>query len=42
LGRYISWQMVKAYMQRNTIPLQMLPGKSSDEIFKQANYKPRK
>ena len=42
LGRYMGWQMVKAYMQRNTIPLQMLPGKSSDEIFKQANYKPRK
>ena len=42
LGRYIGWQMVKAYMQRNNIPLQLLPEKSSEEIFKQANYKPRK
>ena len=42
LGRYIGWQIVKSYMQRNNIPLQMLPEKSSDEIFKQANYKPRK
>ncbi|RXG25347.1 protein involved in gliding motility GldB [Leeuwenhoekiella polynyae] len=42
LGRYIGWQIVKSYMQRNNIPLQMLPDKTSDEIFKQANYKPRK
>ena len=42
LGRYIGWQIVKSYMNRNNIPLQMLPGKTSDEIFKQANYKPRK
>lgn len=42
LGRYIGWQIIKSYMQRNNIPLQMLPEKSSDEIFKQANYKPRK
>ncbi|WP_223248787.1 gliding motility lipoprotein GldB [Leeuwenhoekiella nanhaiensis] len=42
LGRYIGWQIVKAYMERNNIPLQMLPAKSADEIFKEANYKPRR
>ncbi|MCC4214123.1 gliding motility lipoprotein GldB [Leeuwenhoekiella parthenopeia] len=42
LGRYIGWQIVKAYMDRNNIPLQMLPAKSADEIFKEANYKPRR
>ena len=42
LGRYIGWQIVKSYMERNNIPLQMLPAKSADEIFKEANYKPRR
>ena len=42
LGRYMGWQIVKAYMDHNNIPLQMLPGKTTDEIFKEANYKPRK
>ncbi len=42
LGRYIGWQIVKAFMERNNIPLQMLPAKTADEIFKQANYKPRR
>ena len=41
LGRYIGWQIVKRYMERNTIPLQMLPEKNTDEIFEKANYKPR-
>ncbi len=42
LGRYIGWQIVSSYMERNNIPLQMLPGKSTEEIFQNANYKPRK
>ena len=42
LGRYIGWQIVKSYMERNNVPLQMLPGKTNDEIFKEANYKPRR
>lgn len=42
LGLYIGWQIVKSYMARNNIPLQMLPAKSADEIFKEANYKPRR
>lgn len=42
LGRYIGWQIVKAYMERNSVPLQMLPSKTADEIFKLANYKPRR
>lgn len=41
LGRYIGWQIVKRYMERTNVPLQMLPEKSTDEIFEKANYKPR-
>ena len=41
LGRYIGWQIVKRYMERNEIPLQLLPEKNTDEIFENANYKPR-
>ena len=42
LGRYIGWQIVRSYMEKNNIPLQMLASKSSDEIFKNAGYKPKK
>lgn len=42
LGRYIGWQIVKKYMENTEIPLQQLNHKSTEEIFKQANYKPRK
>ncbi|MEH6406282.1 MAG: gliding motility lipoprotein GldB [Leeuwenhoekiella sp.] len=42
LGRYIGWQIVKSYMESNNIPLQMLAKKSTDEIFENAKYKPRK
>ncbi|MFI8378599.1 gliding motility lipoprotein GldB [Leeuwenhoekiella sp. NPDC079379] len=41
LGRYIGWRIVNRYMERNAIPLQMLPEKSTDEIFEKTNYKPR-
>lgn len=42
LGRYIGWQIVRSYMDKNDISLQMLVSRSSDEIFKNAGYKPKK
>ncbi|MRI01524.1 gliding motility lipoprotein GldB [Kriegella sp. EG-1] len=42
LGRYIGWQIVKAYMDKNEISPQQLLPLSAEEIFKEANYKPRK
>lgn len=42
LGRYIGWQIVRSYMDKNDISLQMLASRSSDEIFKNAGYKPKK
>jgi len=42
IGRYIGWQIVRAYMEKtNLTPQQLLP-LSAEEIFKKANYKPKK
>ena len=43
LGRYIGWQIVKAFMDKNPniTPTQLL-SISGDDIFKKSNYKPRK
>ena len=42
LGRYIGWQIVRAYMKQNDVPLTELVKKSTDEIFENAKYKPLK
>ncbi|MEX0289232.1 MAG: gliding motility lipoprotein GldB [Flavobacteriaceae bacterium] len=42
LGRYIGWQIVRAFMENNTISLQQLFNLSAEEIFKKSNYKPKK
>ncbi|MEM7483709.1 MAG: gliding motility lipoprotein GldB [Bacteroidota bacterium] len=42
LGRYIGWQIVRAFMDKNNISLQQLLKLPPDEIFKKSNYKPRK
>ncbi len=42
LGRYMGWQIVRAYMERNETGLQELLELPADEIFKNSNYKPRK
>ncbi|PWL37835.1 gliding motility lipoprotein GldB [Flagellimonas aquimarina] len=42
LGRYIGWQMVRAFMEKNNLTLQQLLNLPGDEIFKKSNYKPRK
>ncbi|WP_051907859.1 gliding motility lipoprotein GldB [Flavimarina sp. Hel_I_48] len=42
LGRFIGWQMVNAYAEKKDIALQELMQLSTDEIFNNATYKPRK
>ena len=43
LGRYIGWQIVKKYMDKNPeVSIVELLDMPADEIFKNSNYKPRK
>ncbi|MCJ7467638.1 MAG: gliding motility lipoprotein GldB [Maribacter sp.] len=42
LGRYVGWQIVRSFMERNSITLQQLLNLPAEEIFKKANYKPKK
>ncbi len=42
IGRYIGWQIVRAFMDRNEITLDQLMTLPSEEIFKKSNYKPSK
>ena len=42
LGRYIGWQIVKAYMQQNDVSLKDMLLKSPEEIFNNSKFKPRK
>jgi len=41
LGRYIGWQIVRAFMDNNDIELKQLLAMPEEEIFKKSNYKPR-
>lgn len=41
LGRYVGWQIVKAFMENNTVSLKQLMTLPAEEIFKKSNYKPR-
>ncbi|WP_165769955.1 gliding motility lipoprotein GldB [Flagellimonas pacifica] len=42
LGRYMGWQIVRSFMEKNDIALEQLLNISADEIFKKSNYKPKK
>ncbi|AJR03325.1 gliding motility lipoprotein GldB [Siansivirga zeaxanthinifaciens] len=42
LGPYIGWQIVKAYMEHNTITINEMLDKSAEEIFNNSKFKPRK
>lgn len=42
IGKYIGWQIVRAYMENNTISFKQMLTKSTEEIFDNAKYKPRK
>ncbi|MGJ8714799.1 MAG: gliding motility lipoprotein GldB [Maribacter stanieri] len=41
LGRYIGWQIVRAFMENNDVSMKQLMTMPADEIFKKSNYKPR-
>lgn len=42
IGRYMGWQIVRSFMERNDVSIQHLMGLPAEEIFKKANYKPNK
>lgn len=42
IGRYVGWQIVRAFMDKNNVTLQQLMELPADEIFKRSNYKPQK
>ncbi len=42
LGRYVGWQIVRAFADNNKIPFQELLALPAEEIFKRSNYKPKK
>ena len=42
LGRYIGWQIVRAYMEHNDVPLKDMLMTSPEEIFNNSKFKPRK
>jgi len=42
LGQYIGWQIVRAYMDQNDVSLKEMLIKSTEEIFNNTKFKPRK
>lgn len=42
LGRYMGWQVVRAFMNNNEVKLNQLLELSAEEILKNSNYKPKK
>ena len=42
VGRFIGWQIVKSYMDKNNVGLDKLLTISEEEIFKKSKYKPKK
>ncbi|EAR00803.1 gliding motility lipoprotein GldB [Maribacter sp. HTCC2170] len=42
LGRFLGWQIVRSFMEKNDVSLQHLMNFSAEEIFKKSNYKPKK
>ncbi|WP_100804329.1 gliding motility lipoprotein GldB [Ulvibacter sp. MAR_2010_11] len=41
-GRFLGWQIVRSYMENNTVSVQQLMMLDADEIFKNSKYKPKK
>ena len=42
MGRYMGWQIVRAFMERNEIGLPAMMAMPAEELFKRSNYKPKK
>ncbi len=41
LGRYLGWQIVRSFMDNNTVNLKHMLAMPAEELFKKSNYKPR-
>jgi len=42
LGRFLGWQIVRSFMDKNEVSVQQLLNLSAEDIFKKSNYKPNK
>ena len=42
LGRYLGWQIVRSFMEKNEVSVQQLLNLPAEDIFKKSNYKPNK
>lgn len=42
VGRYVGWQIVRAFMDKNEVTVQELMTLPAEEIFKKSNFKPQK
>jgi gliding motility-associated lipoprotein GldB len=42
IGQYIGWQIVRAYMKQNNVPLKDMLVKNTEDIFNNSKFKPRK
>ena len=42
LGRYMGWQIVRAFMEKTDVGLKQMLDIPADEILKQSNYKPKR
>ena len=42
VGTWIGWQIVRSYMENNTITLDQLLKTEAKEIFEKSKYKPKK
>ncbi len=42
LGRYMGWQIVRAFMDKTKVGLKQMLDMPADEILKQSNYKPKR
>ncbi|MEB8330145.1 gliding motility lipoprotein GldB [Flavobacteriaceae bacterium KMM 6897] len=42
IGRFIGWEIVRSFMEKNDVTLQQLLSLPGEEVFKRARYKPSK
>jgi len=42
VGRYVGWQIVRRFMEKNPVTIEQMLNLSGEEIFKKSTYKPKK
>jgi hypothetical protein len=42
IGRFIGWEIVRSFMEKNNVSLQQLLSLPAEEVFKRSKYKPSK